>query len=348
MRRRLFNCALLVALAASAAAARQSAHAWLRITPEGEEFVVHMPEPHFRIRRELPFGNGVTLKPVSYEITYRGGLFSVLSFPKSEPATPKTLRAFAEGFSHALGEGGVRAERLRVGEPGPDGGGTGELRLSSEGHKGTARVFETQRHFYVVLSLAGAEAAAAAAHFHDSFSFDRAGADRVPLKQPTESLRAPVTSPAPLWPVAGGMESVGVMVGERVPGDGRRPDVATAQADTSNFAAKTVISGGVLNHKALPNPPPPVYPPIAKAARAQGTVVVRILVDEEGYVISADAVSGHPLLQQSAVYAARQARFTPTRLGGQPVKVSGVVTYNFVLGESGPNPAPQSGGRPAQ
>jgi protein TonB len=90
------------------------------------------------------------------------------------------------------------------------------------------------------------------------------------------------------------------------------------------------VSGGVLNGKAI-SKPAPVYPPIAKAARAQGTVTVQILVDETGRVISATAVSGHPLLQQAAVAAARQARFSPTLLSGQPVKVSGVITYNFVL-----------------
>jgi protein TonB len=93
---------------------------------------------------------------------------------------------------------------------------------------------------------------------------------------------------------------------------------------------KTVVSGGVLNGKAI-SKPQPAYPPIAKAARASGTVTVQILVDEQGRVVSASAVSGHPLLQQAAVSAARQARFSPTLLSGQPVKVSGVITYNFVL-----------------
>ena len=93
---------------------------------------------------------------------------------------------------------------------------------------------------------------------------------------------------------------------------------------------KTVVSGGVLNGKAI-SKPQPAYPPIAKAARASGTVTVQILVDESGRVVSANAVSGHPLLQQAAVAAARQARFSPTLLSGQPVKVSGVITYNFVL-----------------
>jgi protein TonB len=93
---------------------------------------------------------------------------------------------------------------------------------------------------------------------------------------------------------------------------------------------KTVVSGGVMNGKAI-SKPSPAYPPIAKAARAAGTVTVQILVDEQGRVVSANAVSGHPLLQQAAVSAARQARFSPTLLSGQPVKVSGVITYNFVL-----------------
>jgi protein TonB len=91
-----------------------------------------------------------------------------------------------------------------------------------------------------------------------------------------------------------------------------------------------VISGGVLNGKAISKPAPP-YPAIAKAARAEGTVTVQVVIGEGGDVISAQAVSGHPLLQQAAVSAARQATFSPTRLNGEPVKVSGVITYNFVL-----------------
>lgn len=77
--------------------------------------------------------------------------------------------------------------------------------------------------------------------------------------------------------------------------------------------------------------PKPAYPPLAKQAGIQGRVNVQILVDETGKVISAQAVKGSPMLTQAAVDAARRARFTPTRLGDQPVKVQGVITYNFVL-----------------
>src|SRR6266850_5138483 len=89
------------------------------------------------------------------------------------------------------------------------------------------------------------------------------------------------------------------------------------------------ISGGVLNGKAI-SLPKPSYPPIARQAHAAGTVVVQVTIDENGNVISASAVSGHPLLRAVAVAAARGARFSPTKLSGQPVKVTGVITYNFV------------------
>ena len=89
------------------------------------------------------------------------------------------------------------------------------------------------------------------------------------------------------------------------------------------------ISGGVLNGKAI-SLPKPAYPAIARQAHASGTVVVQVTIDENGSVISAHAVSGHPLLQSVAVAAARGARFSPTKLSGQPVKVTGVITYNFV------------------
>jgi TonB family protein len=90
-----------------------------------------------------------------------------------------------------------------------------------------------------------------------------------------------------------------------------------------------VISGGVLNAKAV-SKPEPIYPATARAAHATGIVTVQVTVDETGNVVSAEAVSGHPLLRAAAVAAAREAKFSPTRLSGKPAKVSGILTYNFV------------------
>jgi TonB family protein len=99
---------------------------------------------------------------------------------------------------------------------------------------------------------------------------------------------------------------------------------------TSNAtSSERIISGGVLNGKAT-SLPLPEYPAIARQAHASGSVTVEVTIDEEGNVISAKAVAGHPLLQAAAVKSAREAKLTPTRLAGQPVKVQGVLIYNFV------------------
>jgi TonB family protein len=87
--------------------------------------------------------------------------------------------------------------------------------------------------------------------------------------------------------------------------------------------------GSVMNGRALILPKP-AYPPLAKAAHAQGTVGVQVVIDATGSVVAAHAISGHPLLYGASVAAARAARFTPTKLDSQPVCVAGVITYNFV------------------
>jgi len=91
-----------------------------------------------------------------------------------------------------------------------------------------------------------------------------------------------------------------------------------------------IVSKGVVTGEAV-TLPKPSYPEIAKRVGLQGTVAVQILIDEAGKVISAQVISGHPLFRTAVEKAAYGARFRPTLLGDQPVKVSGTITYNFVL-----------------
>lgn len=100
-------------------------------------------------------------------------------------------------------------------------------------------------------------------------------------------------------------------------------------SEVSSTSERQMISGGVLNGRAI-SLPRPDYPSVARQAHASGTVVVQVTIDESGNVIAAHAVSGHPLLQAVSVAAARGAKFSPTKLCGEPVKVTGVITYNFV------------------
>jgi protein TonB len=90
------------------------------------------------------------------------------------------------------------------------------------------------------------------------------------------------------------------------------------------------VSGGVLNGTAL-SLPPPYYPENARRLRMSGVVVVQVVVDETGKVISAEAISGPSTFKDVALQAALKARFSPTKLSGQPVKVSGVINYKFAL-----------------
>ncbi len=98
---------------------------------------------------------------------------------------------------------------------------------------------------------------------------------------------------------------------------------------TSEGATRRAINGGVLNGKAT-SLPAPQYPAVARAAHASGTVNVQILIDEGGNVIEATPVSGHPLLRAAAQAAAKEAKFTATRVKGEPTRVTGVLVFNFV------------------
>ena len=100
-------------------------------------------------------------------------------------------------------------------------------------------------------------------------------------------------------------------------------------AAASEKSPKKIVEGEVLNGRAI-SKPAPEYPRLAQEQRLSGVVVVKLLVDESGKVIEAEALCGHPVLARASVEAARQARFTPTLLSGQPVKVTGVITYYFI------------------
>jgi TonB family protein len=119
------------------------------------------------------------------------------------------------------------------------------------------------------------------------------------------------------------------------PKPGSKPN-STPQSQTPTQPSETSgqsgaiapTEGGILNGKAL-DLPTPKYPAEARRLHEFGEVQVKVLVDETGKVISAEAVFGPDSLRQAAVDAAKLARFAPTVLSGITVKVSGILTYNF-------------------
>jgi TonB family protein len=110
------------------------------------------------------------------------------------------------------------------------------------------------------------------------------------------------------------------------------PAPAAAPSEDAQPEGAAIIrkSGGVIHASAVKRVEP-VYPPLAKANQVSGIVSVEIVINEEGNVISARAISGHPLLMAAAVEAARQWQFAPTMVSGVAVRVTGTLTFNFQL-----------------
>jgi protein TonB len=112
-----------------------------------------------------------------------------------------------------------------------------------------------------------------------------------------------------------------------------KPPVVNLESEPPPPAPRPIlkpVSGGVLNGTAIALPSPG-YPEAARRLRMNGLVSVEVVVDETGKVVSAVATSGPAILRDAAVQAALRARFSPTKLSGQPVKVSGVINYKFSL-----------------
>ena len=109
------------------------------------------------------------------------------------------------------------------------------------------------------------------------------------------------------------------------------PTTPTPTPPPTNTPARPIdrsqpIEGGILNGKAIELPDPVLAP---GTPRLGGKVRVRVLVDETGKVVSAEIEDGRIELRRAALEAARKARFPPTLLEGQPIKVTGLLTYQF-------------------
>lgn len=164
-------------------------------------------------------------------------------------------------------------------------------------------------------------------------------ASKVPPKPPSNTNRPYVAG----TPIFGNFDPSAIGISNGPVGDGNEapppPPTPTptpvvkptpTPAPTPETPKMLTVSSGVLQGKAIRKIQPP-YPQIARAVRAFGTVPVQITISEEGRVVSAQAVGGHPTLQQAAQQAAMQWVFSPTVLNGRQVQVSGVISFNFIL-----------------
>jgi periplasmic protein TonB len=140
--------------------------------------------------------------------------------------------------------------------------------------------------------------------------------------------RGPVNNPLNTGPSGPGISGPGG------PGPGKpttvEVEIPPPAAVPTPAPKRTIVSRTILNSVAIYLPKPP-YPAIAKQIHLSGSVSIQVLIDETGKVVSARTVSGSAMLAPAAEQAARQARFSPTMIGDSPVKVSGIIVYNFVM-----------------
>src|SRR6267378_642719 len=309
---------------------------WETLRPDGEDFSVQMPKGSTAQSGKEPYHKFELNTNLYLSATEHGPVFAVVSLSgiKSNPAMyteTERLNSYVDAFKNLfppkLRKGAVAkltlvGEKVLQGNPGreyrvtlrtapPDSSpGPGSADLS-----GTARVFATRKRFYAVVFLNNKKDDEAQEQFLSSFLIPEKISQ--PATVATQNQPAPVDAANANAPAAG-----------EVPAE--TPSTANGEANDAARARKRgPLSGGVLNGKAI-SLPQPEYPAAAKVAGAAGTVVVRITIDEQGNVISAQALSGPPTLTQASINAALQAKFAPTLLVGEPVQVIGIITYNFI------------------
>lgn len=320
----ILTAGVSVALAQASTGATTTTPDWETLRPDGEEFSVLMPkgstvetskEPYHKM--ELNTRTYISNRPA-------GAVFAVVSLSgiKSNPAQYTEMQrvnsyvdAFKDVFAPKVRKGAV-AKLTLVGEKTLYGHAGREYRMTLGDLTGTARFYATRKRFYSVVYLNTKKDEAVQEEFLSSFNLP----ERV--NQTTATNEAPPT-PAPqvatTTPEPAATEPNGI--------DKKQADAATKVAATAG-GKRDPISGGVLNGKAI-SLPKPDYPDEAKNAGVEGVVVIKVTIDEQGNVTEAHAVSGPKMLHQVSINAALQAKFSATLLSGEPVRVTGVLVFNF-------------------
>ena len=311
---------------------------WETLRPAGEEFEILMPKNSTSEVSKEPY-HKMTLNTRLYLSDHpSGAVFAVASISgiKANPALyseSERVNSYVDAFrrwfpvrlrgKEAVGKLSLVGTKQLSGHAGRSYNfAVGEL-------TGTLEVFATRKRFYAITFLTKKKDPATKERFLSSFMLP--DKQNEPATVAAETIEKPAEPAAPAPVDEAQKKEVRPAGSEGATSDApeAKPDeTKPAEGAAANAQGRRPISGGVLNGKAT-SMPAPIYPPEARAAKASGVVNVQVTIDEYGGVIAARAVSGHPLLQPAAAAAALQARFAPTFLMGEAVKVTGVLVYTF-------------------
>lgn len=334
--RRLHWALAIIVLAAVAVSGQVQKSAgdwadWETISPDGEEFTVSMPKNPTTETTKFPY-HKMELNARSYLAKQPNGpVFAIVSLSgiKSTPAVYSDfarfnsyIDAFKDYFPPKVRTKETAITKLTLVSSRPFHGHTGRSYKVAIGElTGVAHAFATRKRFYVIVSLNTKDE-----NMQDKFISSFVLPERQ-VEQPKVAA-----APNPEQPAENAGQTA--QNAEEKTLDPNAPQVTGTEGNTENEKpnnannkqpdVKKPINGGNLNSKAIYLPQPEVA-----AGQATGVVLVQVLIDEQGTVIEAKAVSGPQHLQAAAVNAAKFARFSPTTLMGEAVKVAGTLSYNF-------------------
>lgn len=332
---RRLHLALLIAMLSAVAVSAQVKpstadwNEWETISPEGEEFTVSMPKNPTTEAAKFPYHKMELNTRLYLAKAPTGAMLAIASLSgiKSDPSAYSDfarfnsyIDAFKDFFPPKVRTKDTAVTRLTLVSSRPFKGHTGRsYKLSIGELSGVAHAFATKKRFYVIVSLNTKKDEALEDKFLSSFVL------------PERQVEQPK--------VASGQTPNAEQAGQNAQNETKLPEPAEgAEGNTEGAAPNTdnttkpqpnpnqkkgPLAGGMLNGRAIYLPQPEV------TGEASGVVSVQVLIDEQGAVIEAKAISGPQHLQAAAVNAARLARFSPTMLMGEPVKVTGTLSYNF-------------------
>jgi len=330
------------ALVAHAQKAAEAWAEWETLSPDNEEFTVLMPKNPTTESTKFQYHKMELSARLYLASSSTGPVLAITSLSgiKSDPAQytefarfNSYIDAFKDFFPSKVRSRETLAKLTLVSSR-PFHGYTGRsYKLTIGDLNGSVHAFVTRKRFYAVVSLNTKKDDALEEKFLSSFVLPDRGAEPPKTAAANNGDQAVTTE---------GQDANNQAKNNASQPEGEtplQPDTPannnnnTSDATPANPATPTAngagkrgpISGGMLNGKAIYLPMPEV-----PAGEATGVVIVAIVVDEQGSVIEARAISGPQHLQAAAVNAARLARFSPTLMLGEPVRVSGTLSYNFV------------------
>lgn len=339
----LVLASILLAAFALAAHAQKPAEVWAEwetLSPDNEEFTVLMPKNPTTESTTFPY-HKMEINARLYMATSSSGpvlAITSLSGIKSDPAQytefarfNSYIDAFKTYFPPKVRSKETIVKMVLVSSR-PFNGHTGRsYKITLGDLTGSVNAFVTRKRFYAIVSLNNKKDEALEDKFLSSFVLPERQNEPPKTVASTNSDQQQNPNP-PEKTLDPNTQNTVQPEGEAAPANPNNTEAAPANAPNNPGqpqaqpgAKKPPINGGMLNGKAIYMPVPE-----APAGDANGVVLVAIMVDESGSVIEARAVSGPQHLHAAAVAAARLARFSPTLLMGEPVRVTGTLSYNFV------------------